>query len=175
MSLYLILTAFSDQALTTTIEDWAKAVSTLYSDITKPLLDVALLSYRLTALLGVEGAYSVFFFFRVYLSALSFPRTWWIWVEGRGWRKGSAADPDGHPKVLTNSLILVDMCLDGKFPTNPGYPGQARPGQIRAQAHRVILYLVRILHSSYFSLPWRAVFSQMDESFGHGNSIAIWW
>lgn len=52
-----------DQALTTTIEDWAKAVSTLYSDVTKPLLDIALLSYRLTHLVGPEGPLSVVFYY----------------------------------------------------------------------------------------------------------------
>uniref|UniRef100_A0A6A7G2Y4 ATP-binding cassette n=2 Tax=Hirondellea gigas TaxID=1518452 RepID=A0A6A7G2Y4_9CRUS len=54
-----------DQALTTTIDNWSKSVSKLYSDVTKPLLDIILFSVRLSSLVGPEGPLSVIFYYFV--------------------------------------------------------------------------------------------------------------
>lgn len=47
--------ATPDQRLTTDIEKWANSLSNLYSNISKPLLDIILFSRKLNSLIGLEG------------------------------------------------------------------------------------------------------------------------
>ena len=44
-----------DQRLTTDIEKWATSLSNLYSNISKPVLDIILFSRKLSTLVGIEG------------------------------------------------------------------------------------------------------------------------
>ena len=44
-----------DQRLTEDIEKWASCCSNLYSNISKPLLDIFLFSKKLAELVGIEG------------------------------------------------------------------------------------------------------------------------
>eukprot|EP01083_Nonionella_stella_P283419 964694_1 len=52
-----------DQALTDTINEWSIRLSGLYSDITKPTLDILLFSYRLSQLMGIMGPLSVIVYY----------------------------------------------------------------------------------------------------------------
>jgi ATP-binding cassette subfamily D (ALD) protein 3 len=53
----------SDQALTETIERWGKSFAELYSNVTKPLLDIVLFSLRLSELVGPQGPASVILYY----------------------------------------------------------------------------------------------------------------
>ena len=44
-----------DQRLTTDIEKWATSLANLYSNISKPVLDIILFSRKLSTLVGIEG------------------------------------------------------------------------------------------------------------------------
>jgi len=48
-----------DQALTETLEKWGKSLSELYSNVTKPLLDIILFSLKLSELVGPQGPLAV--------------------------------------------------------------------------------------------------------------------
>lgn len=48
-----------DQRLTTDIEKWASSLSNLYSNISKPVLDIILFSRKLSSLVGIEGPFYV--------------------------------------------------------------------------------------------------------------------
>lgn len=48
-----------DQRLTQDIDKWAHSLSNLYSNITKPILDIVLFSKRLAAILGWQGPASI--------------------------------------------------------------------------------------------------------------------
>lgn len=53
-----------DQRLTTDIEKWSTALSTFYSNFTKPILDIILFSRKLAALIGWEGpALTILYYF----------------------------------------------------------------------------------------------------------------
>lgn len=52
-----------DQALTETIDKWGKSLSELYSNVTKPLLDIILFSMKLSELVGVQGPGAVIVYY----------------------------------------------------------------------------------------------------------------
>lgn len=54
-----------DQALTETIDKWSTSLSQLYSDITKPLLDICLFALKINQVIGWLGPVSVvgYYFF----------------------------------------------------------------------------------------------------------------
>jgi ATP-binding cassette, subfamily D (ALD), member 3 len=52
-----------DQALTETLDLWGKSLSELYSNVTKPLLDIVLFSMKLSELVGVQGPASVIVYY----------------------------------------------------------------------------------------------------------------
>lgn len=54
-----------DQALTETIDKWSKSLSELYSNVTKPLLDIILFSRKLSELVGVQGPLSVILYYLI--------------------------------------------------------------------------------------------------------------
>ncbi|MES1909859.1 MAG: hypothetical protein MHM6MM_002550 [Cercozoa sp. M6MM] len=54
-----------DQALTQTIKEWSMAAATLYSDVSKPLLDIVLFSLRLRELMGWQGPGAVVLYYIV--------------------------------------------------------------------------------------------------------------
>jgi len=56
---------YSDQALTETIDKWSKSLSELYSNVTKPLLDIILFSRKLSELVGIQGPLSVIIYYLV--------------------------------------------------------------------------------------------------------------
>ena len=51
--------AHPDQALTETIDRWSTSCSQLYSDITKPLLDIVLFAWKISDVIGPLGPISV--------------------------------------------------------------------------------------------------------------------
>jgi len=57
-----------DQALTETIDKWGKSLSELYSNVTKPLLDIVLFSRKLSELVGIQGPLAVILYY--FLSGL---------------------------------------------------------------------------------------------------------
>lgn len=52
-----------DQALTETIDKWGKSLAELYSNVTKPFLDIVLFSRRLSELVGAQGPLSVILYY----------------------------------------------------------------------------------------------------------------
>lgn len=51
--------ASPDQALTDAVDQWGKSLSELYSNITKPTLDIILFSRKLAELVGVQGPLAI--------------------------------------------------------------------------------------------------------------------
>lgn len=54
-----------DQALTETVHKWADSLAGLYSNVTKPFLDIVLFSIKLSSLVGWEGPASVIAYYFV--------------------------------------------------------------------------------------------------------------
>jgi ATP-binding cassette subfamily D (ALD) protein 3 len=52
-----------DQIFTNDVEKWAFCLSNLYSNFTKPLLDIVLFSKKLSETLGVQGPIWTFFWY----------------------------------------------------------------------------------------------------------------
>lgn len=52
-----------DQRLTTDIDKWATSLANLYSNFTKPLLDIILFSRKLSDVVGWEGPFFVIFWY----------------------------------------------------------------------------------------------------------------
>jgi hypothetical protein len=53
----------SDQRLTQDVDKWATSLSLLYSNLSKPLLDIVLFSRRLALTVGAEGPSSIIFYY----------------------------------------------------------------------------------------------------------------
>lgn len=51
--------------MTETMEKWGRSLSELYSNVTKPLLDIILFSMRLAELVGVGGPLSVILYYLI--------------------------------------------------------------------------------------------------------------
>jgi ATP-binding cassette subfamily D (ALD) protein 3 len=54
-----------DQRLTNDIDKWANALSTIYSNFTKPVLDILLFGRELSNLVGYSGPLSVLVYYLV--------------------------------------------------------------------------------------------------------------
>lgn len=52
-----------DQIFTTDVEKWAYSLANLYSNFTKPLLDIVLFSKKLSETLGIQGPMWTFFWY----------------------------------------------------------------------------------------------------------------
>ncbi len=51
--------------MTETIDKWGKSLSELYSNVTKPLLDIVLFSRRLAELVGAQGPLAVILYYMI--------------------------------------------------------------------------------------------------------------
>ena len=100
-----------DQALTETIDRWSTSCSQLYSDITKPLLDIVLFAWKISDVIGPLGPTAVvtyYIFCGVVIQTIS-PRFGRMTAQTQ---RLEGSFRNAHHRLITSSeeISLSDAC-----------------------------------------------------------------